>query len=110
MTKEQKKNIDYIIMGVFYMIFSPILIVYIITYGISKGLGWIFKRVLNPLYNKTCILVRKPIPNSTVQVKGSDDTYFKRVNEKLLTIKEAKALGKEYEEKGYEVKLHLSEF
>lgn len=24
----------------------------------------------------------------TVHVKGSEDTYFKRVNEKLLTIKE----------------------
>lgn len=110
MTKEQKKTIDYIIMGVFYMIFSPILIVYIITYGISKGLGWIFERALNPLYHKICILVRKPIPNSTVTVKGSDDTYFKRVNEKLLTIKEAKKLGKQYEEKGYEVNLNLSEF
>ena len=33
-----------------------------------------------------------------------------RVNDKLLTIKEAKALGKEYEDKGYKVDLHLSEF
>jgi hypothetical protein len=45
-----------------------------------------------------------------VQIKGSEDKYFKRVNEKLLTIKEAKAIGKQYEEKGYEVNLHLSEF
>jgi hypothetical protein len=35
---------------------------------------------------------------------------WNRVNEKLLTIKEAKALGKEYEDKGYEVNLSLSEF
>ena len=104
MDSRQKKTIDYIIMGIFYMLFSPILIVYVITYGISTGLHWLFERALNPLYNKICILVRKPIPNSTVQVKGSDDTYFKRVNEKLLTIKEAKALGKQYEDKGYELK------
>lgn len=110
MTKEQKKKIDYITMGIFYVLFSPIVIVYVITYGINKGLGWIFDQALNPLCRKICILVRKPIPNSTVQVKGSEDAYFKRVNEKLLTIKEAKELGKQYEEKGYEVHLNLSEF
>lgn len=110
MTKEQKKKIDYIIMGIFYVLFSPVLIVYVITYGISKGLGWIFEQAINPLYHKTCILIRKPIPNSTVQIKGPEDKSFKRVNEKLLTIKEAKAIGKQYEEKGYEVNLHLSEF
>ena len=109
MTKEQKKKIDYIIMGIFYVLFSPVLIVYAITYGIDKGLSWIFEQAINPLYNKTCILIRKPIPNSIVQIKGSEDKYFKRVNEKLLTIKEAKAIGKQYEEKGYEVHLHLSE-
>ena len=110
--KKEKKIvvIDTIIMVIFYAIFSPILIVYIIAYGISKGLGWIFERALKPLYHKICILVRKPIPNSTVHVKGSDDTYFKRVNEKLLTIKEAKKLGKQYEDEGYEVHLQLSEF
>lgn len=38
------------------------------------------------------------------------ESRWHRVNEKLLTINEAKALGKEYEDKGYEVKLSLSEF
>lgn len=107
---DQKKTIDLIIMGVFYFIFSPVLVIYFITYGISKGLEWLFNNALNPLYQRVCILVRNPIPNSTVSVKGKDDTYFKRVNEQLLTIKEAKSLGKQYEDKGYEVNLHLSEF
>jgi predicted esterase len=54
--------------------------------------------------------VRGPIPNSVVHVKGKEYKIWHRVNDKLLTIKEAKALGKEYEDKGYEVKLSLSEF
>lgn len=110
MTKEQKKNIDKIIAVVFYAIFLPFVLLYMISYSISTSLKYLFERFLSPLYNKVCILVRRPIPNSTVQVKGKDDKYFNRINEKLLTIKEAKSLGKQYEEKGYEVYLNLSEF
>jgi hypothetical protein len=58
--------------------------------------------------------VRGPIPNSTVYILNENaepwQSKWNRVNEKLLTIKEAKALGKEYEDKGYEVNLSLSEF
>lgn len=97
-------------MGVFYIIFSPIIILYAISYGISKGLNYLIEKLLNPLYNTLCKIIRGPIPNSVVCIKGVDDRVFHRINDKLLTIKEAKSLGKEYENKGYEVNLHLSEF
>lgn len=110
MNKEQKKVVDKIIAVVFYMTFSPLVILRLITLGLDACLKYLFEHIFSPLYNKVCILVRGPIPNSTVHVKGYDDKYFKRINEKLLTVKEAKALGKVYEERGYEVSLHLSEF
>lgn len=108
MTKEQR-NIDKIIAVVFYTIFLPFVLLYIISYAINTSLKYLFEKVFIPIYRKICILIRKPIPNSTVQVKGDNDTYFKRINDKLLTIKEAKSLGQQYEEKGYEVHLNLSE-
>lgn len=110
MNKEQKKIVDYIIKGIFSIIFSPIIILYGITYGINAGVKYLFEIALNPLCHKVCKIVRGPIPNSAVHVKGKEYRIWHRVNEKLLTIKEAKALGKEYEDKGYEVKLSLSEF
>lgn len=110
MNKEQKKIVDYIIMGIFSIIFSPIIILYGITYGINVSLKYLFEKALNPLYNKVCKIVRGPIPNSTVHIAGKEERYWRRVNDKLLTIKEAKALGKEYEDKGYKVSLSLSEF
>lgn len=54
--------------------------------------------------------MRGPIPNSSVHIMGKEYRIWHRVNDKLLTIKEAKALGKEYEGKGYKVDLSLSEF
>lgn len=110
--KKEKKIvvIDTIIMVIFYAIFSPFVLLYVVSLAVNVAMKYLFDKLLNPLCNKICILVRNPIPNSTVQVKGSDDTYFKRVNEKLLTIKEAKKLGKQYEDEGYEVHLYLSEF
>ena len=119
MNKEQKKIVDYIIKGIFSIIFSPIIILYGITYGINVSLKYLFEKALNPLYNKVCKIVRGPIPNSTVYILDEEskilvngDWYpgWHRVNENLLTIKEAKALGKEYEDKGYKVNLSLSEF
>lgn len=109
MDKNKKKIIDKIIAVVFYIIFSPIVLLYAITKCTVIAIEYLFEKLLNPLYCKTCKLIRKPIPNSTVHVKEKDDRYFKRKNEKLLTIKEAKALGKQYEEQGYEVHLSLSE-
>jgi hypothetical protein len=126
MNKEQKKIVDYIIKGIFYIIFSPIIILYGITYGINASLKYLFEKALNPLYHKVCKIVRGPIPNSTVCILDEKSKIcangwewelvngwqpgWHRVNENLLTIKEAKALGKEYEDKGYKVDLHLSEF
>jgi hypothetical protein len=110
MNKEQKKIVDYIIKGIFSIVFSPIIVLYGITYGINVSLKYLFEKALNPLYNKVCKIVRGPIPNSVVHVNGKEYRIWHRVNEKLLTIKEAKALGKEYEDKGYEVNLSLSEF
>ena len=64
--------------------------------------------------NKVCKIVRGPIPNSAVYIVDEKSERWKnmwhRANDELLTIKEAKALGKEYEDKGYKVHLHLSEF
>jgi hypothetical protein len=102
--------IDYLVRGLFYIIFSPILLLDIISNIISNVTQFILNKWLQPLCNKCCIIARGPIPNSTVQVKGSEDGYFKRINENLLTIKEAKKLASEYENKGYEVNMHLSEF
>ena len=110
MNKDQKKIVDYIIKGIFSIIFSPIIILYCITYGINAGVKYLFEIALNTLCHKVCKIVRGPIPNSTVNVKGKEYRIWHRVNEKLLTIKEAKSLGKEYEDKGYEVNLSLSEF
>ena len=114
MNRKQKDIVDNIIRGVFYIIFSPIVILYGITYGINAGVKYLFEIALNPLCHKVCKIVRGPIPNSAVYIWEEKTEPCKgryhRVNEKLLTIKEAKALGKEYEDKGYEVDLHLSEF
>lgn len=118
MNKEQKKIVDYIIKGIFSIIFSPIIVLYGITYGINVSLKYLFEKALNPLYHKVCKIVRGPIPNSAVYILDENSKIWAngwqpgwhRVNDKLLTIKEAKALGKEYEDKGYEVKLSLSEF
>ena len=110
MNRKQKDIVDNIIKGVFYVIFSPIIILYGITYGINASVKYLFEIALNPLCHKVCKIVRGPIPNSAVHVKGKEYRIWHRVNEKLLTIKEAKALGKEYEDKGYEVNLSLSEF
>lgn len=87
---------------------------YGITYGINVSLKYLFEKALNPLYHKVCKIVRGPIPNSAVYIWEEKTEPWKgrwhRVNENLLTIKEAKALGKECEDKGYKVDLHLSEF
>ena len=109
MDKNKKKIIDKIIAVVFYIIFSPIVLLYAITKGTVIAIEYLFEKLFNPLYCKTCKLIRKPIPNSTVHVREKDSRYFKRKHEKLLTIKEAKALAKQYEEQGYEVHLSLSE-
>lgn len=115
MNRKQKDIVDNIIKGVFYIIFSPIIILYGITYGINAGVKYLFEIALNPLCHKVCKIVRGPIPNSAVYIWNEESESWKsrwsRVNnDKLLTIKEAKALGKEYEDKGYKVNLHLSEF
>lgn len=109
MNKEQKKTIDKII-GIFmYSIFLPFVLLALMAKGVDICMKYLFEKALNPLYNKVCKIVRGPIPNSAVHVKGKEYRIWHRVNEKLLTIKEAKALGKEYEDKGYEVNLSLSE-
>ena len=118
MNKEQKKIVDYIIKGIFSIVFSPIIVLYGITYGINICLKYLFEKALNPLYNKVCKIVRGPIPNSAVYILDEESKIWAngwqpgwhRVNDNLLTIKEAKALGKEYEDKGYKVDLYLSEF
>ncbi len=114
MNRKQKDIVDNIIKGVFYIIFSPIVILYGITYGINAGVKYLFEIALNPLCHKVCKIVRGPIPNSAVYIWDEKPETWRskwhRVNDNLLTIKEAKALGKEYEDKGHKVKLNLSEF
>lgn len=110
MNKEQKKMIDKIIAIFMYGIFFPFVLLALIAKGVDICMKYLFEKALNPLYNKVCKIVRGPIPNSTVHVKGKEYRIWHRVNDKLLSIKEAKAFGKEYEDKGYEVNLSLSEF
>lgn len=114
MNKEQKKMIDKIIAIFMYGIFLPFVLLALIAKGVDICMKYLFEKALNPLYNKVCKIVRGPIPNSTVYILNENaepwQSKWNRVNEKLLTIKEAKALGKEYEDKGYEVNLSLSEF
>ena len=110
MNKEQKKTIDKIIAVFMYGIFLPFVLLALIAKGVDICMKYLFEYLFNPLYNKVCKIVRGPIPNSTVYIMGEEKRYWHRVNDKLLTIKEAKALGKEYEDKGYEVNLNLSEF
>lgn len=110
MNKEQKKIIDKIIAIFMYGIFSPFVLLALIAKRVDICMKYLFENLFNPLYNKVCIIVRGPIPNSTVHIVSEEKPYLRRVNDKLLTIKEAKALGKEYENKGYKVKLSLSEF
>ena len=110
MNKEQKKTIDKIIAIFMYSIFLPFVLLALIAKGVDICMKYLFEKALNPLYNKVCKIVRGPIPNSTVYIVGEEEHYWHRVNDKLLTIKEAKALGKEYKDKGYKVNLNLSEF
>ena len=118
MTQEQKKTIDKIIAIFMYGIFLPFVLLALIAKGVDICMKYLFEKILNPLYNKVCKIVRGPIPNSTVYILDEEHKIWangwqpgwRRVNENLLTIKEAKALGKEYEDKGYEIKLSLSEF
>lgn len=114
MNKEQKKTIDKIIAIFMYGIFLPFVLLALIAKGVDICMEYLFEKALNPLYYKVCKIVRGPTPNSVVYIwNEQSETWrsgWKRVNDKLLTIKEAKVLGKEYEDKGYEVKLSLSEF
>ena len=109
MTQEQKRTIDKIIAIFMYGIFLPFVLLALIAKGVDNCMKYLFEKLFNPLYNKICKIVRGPIPNSTVHVKGKDYMLWHRVNDSLLTIKEAKVLGKEYEGEGYEVYLSLSE-
>lgn len=118
MNKEQKKTIDKIIAIFMYGIFLPFVLMALMAKGMNICMEYLFENALNPLYNKVCRIVRGPIPNSAVYILDEEHKIWAngwqpgwhRVNEKLLTIKEAKTLGKEYEDKGYKVKLSLSEF
>ena len=109
-----EKTIDKIIAIFMYGIFLPFVLLALIAKGVDICMKYLFEKALNPLYNKICKIVRGSIPNSTVYIFDENaepwQSNWHRVNDKLLTIKEAKALGKEYEDKGYKVDLHLSEF
>lgn len=112
MNKNKKKYqeiIDFIIMCIFYCVFSPFVVLYSISYVCFNASKYLFEHILNPIYNKTCKIIRRPIPNSFVCVLGKEYKVWHRVNDKLLTIKQAKLLGKEYEDKGYKVHLSLSD-
>lgn len=95
-------------------IFLPLVLLALIAKGVDICMQYLFEKALNPFYNKICKIVRGPIPNSVVYIFNENaepwERKWHRVNENLLTIKEAKALGKEYEDKGYKVDLSLSEF
>jgi hypothetical protein len=110
MEKEQKETIDKIIAIFMYVILLPFVLLSLIAKGVDICMKYLFEKLFNPLYNKICKIVRGPIPNSTVHIKSKEERCWNRVNDKLLTINEAKLLGKKYEDEGYKVNLHLSEF
>ena len=114
MNREQKKTIDKIIAIFMYVIFLPFVLLALMAKGANICMEYLFEKIFNPLYGKVCIIVRGPIPNSVVYIWNEKaepwQSGWRSVNDKLLTIKEAKTLGKEYEDKGYKVKLSLSEF
>ena len=47
-----------------------------------------------------------PPRNYTLQIFGKDKEIWTRINDKLLTKKEAEKLGEEYKNQGYEI--HIS--
>ena len=49
MNRKQKDIVDNIIRGVFYIIFSPIVILYGITYGINVGVKYLFRNSVKPI-------------------------------------------------------------
>lgn len=114
MTQEQKKTIDKIISIFMYGIFLPFVLLTLLAKGMNICMEYLFETLFNPFYHKVCKIVRGPIPNSVVYIWEEKTEPWKgrwhRVNDKLLTIKEAKALGKECENKGHKVNLSLSEF
>ena len=118
MNRTQQKRIDCVIRIVYYIIFAPIVLLYAFSCTLKCVMELLFEKVLNQLYYKVCKIIRGPIPNSTVHILDEESKIYadgwqpgwRRVNDELLTIKDAKALGKEYEDKGYKVDLSLSEF
>lgn len=110
MNEGHKRTIDTIIAIFMYGIFLPFILLDLVAIGVNKCMSYLFEKCFNPLYWEICKLIRKPIPNSAVYITGMEYKNWHMVNEKLLTIKEAKLLGKEYENKGYKVNLYLSEF
>ena len=68
----------------------------------------VFMKIQNYLnkINIKCHEYFEPPKNYTLQIFGKDKEIWTRVNDKLLTKKEAEKLGEEYKNQGYEI--HIS--
>ena len=53
--------------------------------------------------NNKCREYFDPSRNCTLQILGKDKEIWTRVNDKLLTKKEAEILGEQYKNQGYEI-------
>ena len=101
----KKKNIwIWIVRPLMMVIEFPIVFIGTLFLMISE----VFMKILNCLANvnnKTREYFDPP-RNYILQIYGKDKEIWTRVNDKLLTKKEAEKLGEEYKNQGYEI--HIS--
>lgn len=101
----KKKNIwIWIVRPLMMVIEFPIVFIGTLFLMISE----VFMKIQNCLVNinnKTREYFDPP-RNYILQIHGKDKEIWTRVNDKLLTKKEAEKLGEEYENQGYEI--HIS--
>lgn len=96
-----KKVLYYIIATILFLVEIPFLILTSIlvccTFCMNKvydGINYINKHIRD---------YYMPPRNYILQIHGKDKEIWTRVNDKLLTKKEAEKLGEEYKNQGYEI-------
>lgn len=101
----KKKNIwIWIVRPLMMVIEFPIVFIGTLFLMISE----VFMKIQNCLanINKKTREYFDPPRNYILQIHGKDKEIWTRVNDKLLTKKEAEKLGEEYKNQGYEI--HIS--
>ena len=97
-----KKNIwIWIVRPLMFIIEVPIVFIGILFLMISDVFMDI-QEYISKIYIK-CREYFVPPRNYTLQIFGKDKEIWTRINDKLLTKKEAEKLGEEYKNQGYEI-------